>query len=204
MASLVAPIRARFQRRWKRWLNQRIKPVSSITLDQKRIFIFPTGAGILFGIMLFVMLLTAINYQNNSIYLLVFFLAGLFVVTIHATFTNMAGLTIVRLPAEPGFAGEEICFKVALRSKHGEAHQSIQLGWPGRQLAIGSLGAVSEQVIHLYLRAPRRGLMRPNRILVKSYYPLGLIRTWSWIDLGHVLPGLPSASAARNAATGNK
>ena len=79
MASLVAPIRASFQRRWKRWLNQRIKPVSSITLDQKRIFIFPTGAGLLFGIMLFVMLLTAINYQNNSIYLLVFFLAGLFV-----------------------------------------------------------------------------------------------------------------------------
>ncbi len=35
----------------------------------------------------------------------------------------------------------------------------------------------------MFLEARRRGWLRPGRMRVRSYYPLGLVRVWSWVDL---------------------
>ncbi len=61
-------IRNRFRRRFREWVNRRIPPARSVTLDQKRIFIFPSTTGLFFALCLLVMLITAINYQNNMSY----------------------------------------------------------------------------------------------------------------------------------------
>ena len=37
--------RERARERWKRWINRRIPPAKTVTLDQRRIFIFPTRTG---------------------------------------------------------------------------------------------------------------------------------------------------------------
>jgi uncharacterized protein (DUF58 family) len=33
------------------------------------------------------------------------------------------------------------------------------------------------------MQATRRGYLRPGRLLVETYYPLGLLRAWTWVDL---------------------
>ena len=38
-------VRAFFRRKFGGWINRRIPPSRSVTLDQRRIFIFPTGVG---------------------------------------------------------------------------------------------------------------------------------------------------------------
>src|SRR5690606_27975345 len=60
--------------RWQRWLARRIPRARAVTLDQRRIFIFPTPAGLAFLGLLALLLLVAINYQNNLAFALVFFL----------------------------------------------------------------------------------------------------------------------------------
>jgi uncharacterized protein (DUF58 family) len=37
--------------------------------------------------------------------------------------------------------------------------------------------------VRLYVAAGQRGFFRPGRMLVETYYPLGLLRAWTWVDL---------------------
>ena len=73
-------IKARMRTRFREWVNRRIPPARAVTLDQRRIFIFPSRVGFFFGFCLLVMLLTAINFENNMSYALTFLLATLFVI----------------------------------------------------------------------------------------------------------------------------
>jgi uncharacterized protein (DUF58 family) len=191
----MAGVKSFARQRWQKWLSTRIKPSPSITLDQRRIYVFPTKAGALYAVMLLVMLVTAINYQNNSIFLLTFLLAGLFNMAILTAFSNLAGLTIRRLQADSPFAGDDAAFHIELSCKQKKQHQAIQIGWPNIHLAVGSLGIESRQTLTLYCSAARRGLLKPPRILVKSVYPLGLIRAWSWVDLDLRCPVYPHPTA---------
>ncbi|MFB3105384.1 MAG: DUF58 domain-containing protein, partial [Pseudomonadales bacterium] len=38
--------------------------------------------------------------------------------------------------------------------------------------------------VRLFVKAGRRGRLNPGRLLVETYYPLGLLRAWTWVDLG--------------------
>ncbi len=80
--------------RWRRWINRRIPRADSQTLSQKNIFILPTAAGVVYGLLLLVMLITGINYQNSLIYLLTFILGALFVGAMHQTHRNLSGLSV--------------------------------------------------------------------------------------------------------------
>ena len=38
-------------------------------------------------------------------------------------------------------------------------------------------------MVRLYVKADRRGWLRPGRMLVETYFPLGLLRAWTWVDI---------------------
>ena len=78
--------------RWRRWINRRIPRADSQILSQKNIFILPTAAGVVYGLLLLIMLITGINYQNSLIYLLTFLLGAVFVGAMHQTHRNLSGL----------------------------------------------------------------------------------------------------------------
>lgn len=172
-----------WQKRFERWLQQRIPKARRVTLDQRRIFIFPSRAGLFFLAVLAVMLLAAINYQNNMAFALVFFLFSLFIVAILHTFSNMAGLGIEALRGHATFVDELAEFEIALRGTRGRAHHAIELAWRGEPSARVSLLDTQAATVRLFHRARQRGWLRPSRLLVQSFYPLGLIRAWTWIDL---------------------
>jgi uncharacterized protein (DUF58 family) len=174
-------------RRWpgfERWLTRRIPRARVITLDQRRIFIFPTRAGFCFLLALLVMLIAAINYENNLAFALVFFLLSLFIVTILHTFANLSGLRLEAGRARPVFAGETAEFEVQLRREGKRSYHSIRLAWPGQPPALASLtGETRAANVRLFHRSERRGWLRPGRLRVQADYPLGLLRAWTWVDL---------------------
>ncbi len=176
-------IRQRLQRRFQAWVNRRIPPARAVTLDQKRIFIFPSRAGLFFGVSLLVMLLAAINYQNNMSYALTFLLATLFVVATLHTYANLSGLTIRALHARPAFPGQQSEFQLQLERGRKREHFGLYLRWPHSNTGLVNL--VEEDQLKLQLHAPvgERGWYSPGRLLLESTYPLGLLRCWTWIDL---------------------
>ena len=175
-------LRSRLRPRWLRWLNRRIPAARSVRLDQRRIFIIPSAAGAVFSLVLLLMLLVGINYQNSLAYGLTFFLMAVFVVAILHTFRNLVGLTVQAAGSQPGFVGVQAAVKVRLLSS-ARPHQAIALGWPETGLQLFDVPAQGDAVCELNLPAVRRGWLKPERLRVESRFPLGLLLTWSMVDL---------------------
>jgi uncharacterized protein (DUF58 family) len=205
MKAYLAPFHDGWQMlhlRWQalraRWLARRIPAAREIRLDQRRIFIFPTRAGALYLLLLLVLLLTAINYQSNGIYLLSFMLAGQFVAAIMATYSNLSGLQLHRGTPTPGYAGERVTFRVSLQRDPAHCHRSLRIGWPGQVMVRSQLEQRQETVVEIYHGAHRRGLLQPGRLLLETVYPLGLLRAWTWLDLNMECWVYPRPQPTRN------
>jgi len=178
-----AGLRQRLRRRFEEWVNRRIPPARSVTLDQKRIFIFPSRTGLFFGLCLLVMLITAINYQNNMSFALTFLLATLFVVGILHTYANLAGLTIRAMRATPVFPGQLSEFALQIERSDQREHYALHLRWPESSASVVNLVEQDRVEVHLRTSVGQRGWYSPGRLLIESTYPLGLLRCWTWIDL---------------------
>ncbi|MEM9317136.1 MAG: DUF58 domain-containing protein [Pseudomonadota bacterium] len=199
----AARLEDRARARWLRWLSRRIPSSNSVTLDQRRIFIFPSRTGFFFVLCLLMMLTAAINYQNNTSYALTFLLANLFVVAVLHTYANLAGLTTTAIGADDAFAGGVSAFRLRLSAGGRRGHYALWLGWPvpaeqrrRRRFLVGlfsspAMMAVEEldldvdeqRELRLHLPVGRRGWYNPGRLRIESLYPLGLLRCWTWIDL---------------------
>lgn len=177
---MMSSIQQRFSPRFQRWLNRRIPPSNRVTLDQRRIFIVPTRAGLAWLILSLIIFLVAANYSNNLAYGLTFFMISLFLLSILHTWKNLAGLTLSSGQNEPVFMGQDAEVTLELKSDKRE-RVAIELGWPGNEQRLVSF--LDSQKLQLQVRADRRGCFSPGRLKVQSVFPLGLCRAWSWIDL---------------------
>ena len=98
-----------------RWARKRqgIDP-TIIRLRPGRVYILPTGVGLVFGLMVFAMLLGSMNYNNNLSFVLTFLLGGIGFVAMHQCQRNLVGL-------ELHFAGVEPVGEAPLETTEAEA-----------------------------------------------------------------------------------
>ncbi|MCV4341354.1 DUF58 domain-containing protein [Pseudomonas capsici] len=167
---------------WQRWLGRRIPPAARVKLDHRRIFILPTRTGATFALVVFLMLLVSINYQNSLAYGLTFLLLSVGILAILHTYRNLGGLVISAGLARSVFVGEPVQLRLRLESA-GHAHQALGLGWNAQTLQPGDVSAEGLTEVELTLPAETRGWLRAPRLRVESVFPLGIFRAWSWLDL---------------------
>jgi uncharacterized protein (DUF58 family) len=170
-------------KRFGAWLDRRIPPSARINLSQANIFIFPTRSGFAFAGLLLMLILGAINYQNSLVYGTAFLLGSMFVITILYTFRNLSGLSIEMADSHSGFVGEHIEFSVRVERPKGRGREGIQIGWPNGYKQWVEIYDTQASVVSLYVTAQRRGWLRPGRMLIETYFPLGLLRAWTWVDI---------------------
>jgi uncharacterized protein (DUF58 family) len=185
MLGLIRRVPLLWEERWLAWMTRRIPPAREIVLSQRNVFIMPSGAGFVFLFLLLALLLAGVNYENNLVFGLTFLLGGLFVVAILHTYANLAGLRLAGSAGSAVFAGERASFGVSLRDLDNRCHDAIELGWPRSGEAVARVAPSGEDGATLYVQAVRRGWLRPGRLRVRTFYPLGLLRAWSWVDLEH-------------------
>jgi uncharacterized protein (DUF58 family) len=188
-ANTSSPIN--FSARFQRWLNKRIPSQPSIILSQRSIFILPSKTGLAFCVLLILLLLLAINYQNALIYGLTFMLVSVLLITILHTFRNLSGLRLELIASQPGYVGDNIEFEIKISKTTDSYHDNIQLSWPNCLKQHARLNYQDSDTVHLFIPAKQRGWQRPGRLLVETLYPLGLIRAWTWIDFGAVTIAYP-------------
>lgn len=169
--------------RFSRFLDRRIPPSSQITLTQRNVFIFPTLTGFVFGGLIVLLILGAINYQASLVYGVAFLLGSLFLVTILYTFRNLSGLQLELVGARPGFVDEDLEISIRVIRPGSRPREGIQLGWPDGIMQWAELADQETDTVRLYVEAGHRGYYDPGRLLVETHYPLGLLRAWTWVDL---------------------
>ena len=177
MASLQS-----FQNWTSGWLDRRIPSANEITLTQRRIFIFPTRAGLGYLVLVVGLLIAGINYENNMLFGIAFLLLGLFLVSILHTYTNLSGLTLIYSGAEATFCPQFAEFRFLLSRNTGRSYHAIELGWPDQATVTASLVDKDETKVSVYFPTRARGRLLMKRLKVQSRYPLGLMRAWTWLD----------------------
>ncbi|WP_028469947.1 DUF58 domain-containing protein [Neptunomonas japonica] len=169
----------RVKGRVKSWLVNRYPAQRSVKLTQNRIFILPTMAGMAYLVVVLLILLLAVNYQNNLAYAVCFTLLSLFVTAILHTYANLSGLKISALSTEPAFSNEIAYFRYQLHS--ARAMNQLTLGFNNNAQITIDLKKNVEHNIEVPYLCSRRGWQRAELFRIGSLYPLGLFRAWSWL-----------------------
>ena len=181
---LLVSLRDRLDAGWQRWLVRRVPARREVTLDQKNLFILPSRAGLFYLLLVLSLLIGGINYENNLLFLTAFLLVSLLIIGILHTFGNLAGLTLRAGHSQAVFAGHDARFDLALRGGAKGFHDSVVLQWADSNYHRAAISAQNEKILPIHVPTSQRGWFYPGRLLVQSWYPLGLIRTWTRIDLG--------------------
>lgn len=154
-----------------------------ITLHQRRIFILPTGYGMLYGAMVAVMTVTAANYNNNLGFILAFALASIGMTAILHTYRNMARLTVRAGRAPPVFRGDTARFHIIAQNTSPQVRHSIYMQAVVRRPCVIDIPAGGSATAAVEVPADRRGVLKPGIITIHSSYPIGLFRAWSYVQL---------------------
>lgn len=166
------------------WLFQLRGPQrGEIVLVQRRIFILPTRAGLVFAFVLLLMLTGSINYALSLGFVLTFLLASLAISAMLHTFRNLAGLRITAARTRPVFAGETARFGVCLHNPTRAARYSVALTRDKRDVDVVDIPAEQSIIATVAVPAPRRGLLSPGRMTLFTRFPVGIYHAWSYIEL---------------------
>lgn len=182
-----------------------------IELHRRRIYILPTKSGLGFGVLLVVMLLGALNYQNNAALLLTCLLGATVINSMLIAFRALHGLQLTCIRAEHACAGDPLPLRLEFATG-GRSRYALCLDVDHTTHAF-SLGGRGGETIFA-MPTERRGWQRVSRARISSTLPFGLFRAWSWMTPDHdvlVYPRLlagppppPQAEAGSQRAHGDE
>src|SRR5262245_53343406 len=122
----------------------------------------------------------AASSQNSAaIYLLLFLLASVFLVSIPHTLINLAGVTLRLESAKPAFAGDDVCLPVEIVNTSRAARHGIEVVLPEANKTRARVDCIprgSAARLTLRFPAPHRGEHMINTLNLTSCYPLGFAR----------------------------
>jgi uncharacterized protein (DUF58 family) len=169
--------------RFRLWLNRRVPPQNKITLKLRNIFILPSRQGLFFSLLMILILIAGINYQNSLAHGLAFLLMSLFMVSMLHTYRNLSGLVFSAGRGGRAFSGDEGDFSVTLSCAAGRDHEAVQVYWGDHPVTHADLIDKSVITLRVSTIAGNRGWFDPGRLTVETRFPLGLFRAWALLDL---------------------
>ena len=141
--------------------------------------LYPTVSFLALLFVLGAMWYAASSQNSPSIYLLLFGLTAVFLVSIPHTLLNLSDVTIAPESAKPAFAGEEISLPVEIMNCSRAARRGIELVLPGsggERKRIDHIPAGKTARVTLRFPAGQRGEHRLGTFRLTSIYPLGFVR----------------------------
>ncbi len=181
---LFGKIRKSANLRVGRWARKRQgTDASSTVLRPGRVYILPTGVGLVFGLMAFAMLLGSMNYNNNLSFILTFLLIGIGFVAMHQCQRNLVGLELSFAGTDPVFAGQAIRFRIAVSNQSKNARYGIRIYHGKIQSEVHDLQPGESTVFILPVATDRRGWIQLDRFGVRTLFPFELFRSWAWLHM---------------------
>jgi len=186
-------------------------------VNRRRIYIIPTRFGIALALLLAAMLIAGLNYNSNLGLAFGFLMVSLALVAMHHCHRNLLNLSVDAIGETDAFAGGHAGFEVLLRNEARidrcdiEIHVDSRGGSPGGGVSstLVSVAARGYQQATVNVPAARRGVIRLERFELRTRYPFGWFRAWTYAQSplnAFVAPrpggerALPSASAALGTA----
>jgi len=175
---------SRLRQAWQGFKKR--KKTKHIRLQRRQVYILPTRQGLWFAVILFVMLLGSMNYNNSMGYTLTFLLVSLLLISMFHAHRMLLGLRINTLAVSPIFLGETIHFPLHIdnRDSHDRFSLSFHLGKTRMPLDNTQLLTHVENdtyYINLSAESLQRGRQAVDVVTVSSQYPLGFFHVWAYL-----------------------
>ncbi len=153
-----------------------------VTIDRRRIYILPTRFGLMLAALIVAMLIAGLNYNSNLGLAFAFLMASLALVAMHHCHRNLLGLSIdVNVEAD-AFVGEDAAFEFTLRNSSAVDRRDIEIGLAADAEALKSVGANSDERVTVTAAAARRGVLRFSQFELRTRYPFGWFRAWTYVQ----------------------
>lgn len=185
-----------FQKKAEQFFANRIKKSDDVDFGIRNVYIFFSRQGLLFGVLLLVTFITGINYGNNLVLGLCFYLFGVWLLTVFYTFVQVSSLrvrlvsTTLAQMGSLGWATLEISQKSAKPSRQVclSFHQTINK----QALSADDVATLATSqtlvlpsvdkptLVRLPIYADKRGMMTLPRLNIHSTYPLGVMKAWAY------------------------
>jgi uncharacterized protein (DUF58 family) len=177
--------RRRLGRRAADWARRRQGPDNlTVRLQRRRLYILPTRFGVAFAVLVFAMLLGAMNYGTSLGFALTFLLAGLGLVVLHHCHNTLLGAELRFVGAPAVFAGGEATFKMGIANDAAMPRYEIELGLPdGGTTAPIDVAPGGFAIAALRVPARKRGWLSLPRFSIATRHPGNLCRAWTWIHM---------------------
>lgn len=208
--ALLARLRRRVARRYG------IDPLP-VVIGRRRIYIVPSRFGILLALLLAAMLVAALNFNSNLGLAFTFLMASIALVAMHHCNRNLLGLSIDAATEIDAFAGQEARFEFIVRNVSRVDRGDIEIlcdtqarprGLRARHPAnvTRSVAANTYEHVSVALSVPTRGVLRLSQFELRTRYPFGWFRAWTYVQgtlTAYVAPRpdgsrrLPAAAASQ-------
>lgn len=154
-----------------------------VMLGQRRVYILPTSAGVMFAMTLVMLLIGSINYNLSLGYVLTFLLAGVGMVSILHTWRNLARVALRPAKTRPVFAGDSARFHIVVENPGAHQRVSLAIQLASQSAVYFDVAPRGAQDVEAGIPAARRGVLRPGRFRIFTVYPVGLFYTWANVEL---------------------
>jgi uncharacterized protein (DUF58 family) len=180
--------------RLRRWIFRNyVEPVGDITLDRRRVFILPTRAGALFGMVAVAIWFTSLNFNLQLGFFLAFLAMSVGLVAMYETHRNLVHLAVRELRCSAVHAGEVAGFDFVIDNPHTKARYAIHLAFIlPRRRRLGSTRETATQGVWVDVPASsavrvtiglptrRRGRRDCPRVRISTRFPFGLWQAWAY------------------------
>ncbi len=184
MISALQPAWRALEARAAAWARRRQPPpAATLHLGYRLVYILPTRFGLLYAAFTALTLIIALHYNNSTVFAFDFLLVGLGANAMWLTHRNLLALRLRFEGADPVFAGEEARFRILVENRGRLGRHALELQCDSARPVRLALAPGGSRIVALPLPASRRGRLRPGRFTLRTEYPLGLFRAWSWVEL---------------------
>jgi uncharacterized protein (DUF58 family) len=186
-------------------------------VNRRRIYIIPTRFGITLALLLVAMLIAGLNYNSNLGLAFGFLMVSLALVAMHHCHRNLLNLSVDAIAEVDAFAGDYASFEILLRNEAGIDRCDLEIRMDsssgraaGVFTALVSVPARGYQHGTVSVPMTRRGVRRLERFELRTRYPFGWFRAWTYVHsplTAFVAPRpagertLPAAAAAAAVGT---
>lgn len=171
------------QTRLDDWVQRRLPKARETTLNQRKIFIIPSKTGLGMTVLILLLFLLGVNFQNSLVYAVCFWLLALLLINIFYTYRNLSGLTVTAIGVEPCFSGEKTVVEIGLSCPQAQRKFALNLAWPGEDQVQVNLATMPNTRVKLSHATTQRGRFQPPRIHISTRFPTGLALAWSYVTL---------------------
>lgn len=175
-----------------------------------RVYVMPTGAGLLLYGMLISIVLSALNYDSNAALGMACVIAVVAIIALIRGHMRLDGMTVVAASTNPGHEGDTVDIRVDVQCKTPTDNIMLLCGGSQARFVMDDQG---RGVATVSVRALQRGAWSVPRLCIASRGPLGLATAWTWVwpslevvvwpGLEDPAPMLPDHHAGQQQRTSN-